>query len=146
MIPRIVLLLVLAAATPAAQQTSPTAAEQAVREAEAARIKALMTNDLVTLGPLLADDLTYTHSNGKMDGKAQFLASLESGQTRYQAFAPRDLQVRVYGPTAVLNGEAAVGVTVGGEARLLDLRFTSVWVQKGGRWQFAAWQSTRIAP
>ena len=144
MIPGFVLLLLLSAG-PAEQPPAAAAAEQAVRDADAARVKALVTNDLAALRTLLADDLTYTHSNGEMDGKTQFLASLESGQTRYQAFAPRDLQVRVYGQTAVLNGEAAVGVTVGGEARLLDLRFTSVWVQKDGRLQFAAWQSTRMA-
>ena len=144
MIPGFVLLLLLSAG-PADQPPASAGAEQAVRDAEAARIKALVTNDLAALRTLLADDLTYTHSNGEMDGKTRLLASLESGQTRYQAFAPRDLQVRVYGQTAILNGEAAVGVTVGGEARLLDLRFTSVWVQKEGRWQFAAWQSTRVA-
>jgi ketosteroid isomerase-like protein len=133
------LLLAVGQAAPA-----DTAAEQAVRAADAKRIQATVASDLQALEKLLGDDLTYTHSSGVMEGKAQILDKLRSGATRYHTIVPSDVQVRVYGDAAVMTGRAAVNVTVDGKTSDLLLRFTSVYARRGGGWQFVAWQSTRI--
>lgn len=142
---RLLLLAALMAVPRAAVAQSAPDAERAVRDADAARIKAFVAADIAALQTLLADDLTYTHSNGKLDGKTQVIEALQSGVTKYRSFVPSDVQVRVYGTAAVLNGLAAVQVTTNGQTSDLSLRFTSVYVQRDGRWQFAAWQSTRVA-
>jgi uncharacterized protein (TIGR02246 family) len=121
-----------------------TAAEQAVRAVDAARIQATVSNDMQALDNLLGDDLTYTHSSGVMESKAQVLDKLRSGVTRYHTITPSDVQVRVYGDTAVMTGRAAINVTVDGKTSDLLLRFTSVYAHRDGKWQFVAWQSTRI--
>jgi uncharacterized protein (TIGR02246 family) len=139
------LALMLPATLASALPARTAAAEEAVRAADAARITALVANDLASLAPMLADDLTYTHSSGATDTKAQFLEALRSGRSRYTSVIPRDVTVRVYGQAAVMTGLAAVSVTVNGRPLDLDLAFTSVYVQKDGRWQFTAWQSTRVA-
>jgi ketosteroid isomerase-like protein len=120
--------------------------EQAVRAAEAARIQAFVSNDVPTLERLLADDLTYTHSSGLMDGKAQLIDALRSGRTRYLSMTPDDVKVRIYGDVAVLTGRMAVRVNNNGQALDLQLRFTSAYVRHAGAWQFVAWQSTRVPP
>ncbi|MBA3888318.1 MAG: nuclear transport factor 2 family protein, partial [Acidobacteria bacterium] len=33
---------------------------------------------------------------------------------------------------------------VAGKESRTHMRFTNVWVQRGGRWQMVAWQSTRM--
>jgi len=33
-----------------------------------------------------------------------------------------------------------------GEAKDVNLRFTDVWVNRAGRWQMVAWQSTKLLP
>jgi ketosteroid isomerase-like protein len=137
---------VLIALTMLGQAAAPaaSAAEKAVRAADAARIQATVSNDFQALEKLLGDDLTYTHSSGVLEGKAQVLGKLRSGATRYNTIVPSDVRVRVYGDTAVMTGRAAVNVTVDGKTQDLLLQFTSVYVQRGGAWQFVAWQSTRV--
>lgn len=130
--------------TAVAAAPDTTAADAAVRAADAARIKATTTNDFPALEAILADDLTYTHSSGVTDTKAQFLTALKTGRSRYTSITPQDVVVRVYGLAAVVTGRAAVSVVVDGKPSDIQLRFTSVYVQRDGRWQFAAWQSTRL--
>jgi ketosteroid isomerase-like protein len=134
----------LLAATFAIGQGAATSAEEAVRAADTARIQATVANDLQALDKAFGDDLTYTHSSGVMESKAQVLGKLRSGATRYHTIAPDDVKVRVYGDTAVMTGRAAVNVTVDGRTSDLLLRFTCVYVHRGGAWQFVAWQSTRL--
>lgn len=134
-----VLVLLLAAAALA----QPSSIE-AVRTAEAQRIQALLTRDFETLDRLLAEDLTYTHTNAKVDRKADYLEPFKSGRTRYVSLEPSEITVRVYGDTAVLTGRMmSVALVAGAESRT-DLRFTSVWIRRDGRWQMVAWHSSRV--
>lgn len=127
-------------------QVAPFAsdAETEVREVEKRRLEALVRNDLETLDQILSSDLTYTHSNGRVETKEEFLESLRSGRVRYRGMDPQDVRIRVYDGTGILTGEAGVRITVQGEDREFALRFTLVYVRRDGRWQKVAWQSTRL--
>jgi hypothetical protein len=122
--------------------TQPAA--EAVRAADAERIRALVSADYAALDRILADELTYTHSTARMDTKAAYLEPLVAGRTRYQRLDPSDITVRVYGETAVLTGRMSSLALVTGKESRTDLRFTSVWILRDARWQMTAWQSTRI--
>jgi uncharacterized protein (TIGR02246 family) len=115
-----------------------------VAAAEKKRFAAMIAGDLDTLGALLADDLTYVHSSGRVDSKAQFLDSLRTGRQKYFEIAPEDTSVRVFGDTAVSTGRSAMHVSAGGQDMRFRIQFTDVWVRRNGRWQMVAWQSTRL--
>jgi ketosteroid isomerase-like protein len=132
---------ILAAAGPSPREDKIA---QQVRAVERQRVQALTTNDLAALERLLADDLTYTHSTGAVDSKTTFLASLRSGDAKYETMEHDDLRVRTYGETAVLTGRTRVKVKSRGEDLSLQLRFTLVYAKRAGRWQMVAWQSTRL--
>lgn len=119
-------------------------AADAVKAAELARFKAMTTGDFAGLGKLLADDLVYTHSSAAVDTKASFMEALTSGRTKYKSIEPRDVKVRVYGNTAIINAEAHFLVDANGQALDNQLRYTDVWVLRDGRWQMVAWQSTKL--
>lgn len=121
-----------------------TAAADAVKAAELRRFEVMTAKDYKALATLLADDLVYTHSSASVDSKASYLESLTSGRVTYKTIVPRDLQVRVYGDTAIINGVAAMTVDANGEALVNTLRFTDVWAKRNGTWQMVAWQSTRL--
>ncbi len=125
-----------------AHAQSPAAAE--VEAAERRRFELMTSRDYKGLAGVLADDLVYTHSSAAVDDKAAYLESLTSGRVTYKTIAPRDLKVRVYGDTAIINGVADMTVDANGEALVNTLRFTDVWVKRSGTWQMVAWQSTRI--
>ncbi|CAN5576151.1 nuclear transport factor 2 family protein [soil metagenome] len=116
----------------------------AVRDAEARRLRALVASDYEALDLLLADELTYTHTTAKVDDKAAYLEPLRSGRTRYTSLEPEGVQVRTFGSTAVVTGTIRSVALVAGKESRTHMRFTNVWVQRGGRWQMVAWQSTRM--
>jgi uncharacterized protein (TIGR02246 family) len=118
------------------------AASSTVALLEQRRLEAMTRGDVEALAPLLADDLTYTHSSGMTETKEQFLESLRSRRLQYVKVDREDVRVRTYGSTAVITGLARVVVRSEGKDRDLSLRFTDVWIKRGGRWQMVAWQST----
>jgi hypothetical protein len=148
---RIALLLTLChclcAAPSAAQQPAaakPGKVEQEVLAAERARIGLAVKADTAALEKMLGDDLTYGHSDGRVDTKAQFLDALKSGDLKYESMEHANPTVRVFGNTAVITGLSNVKVKSRGQDLNLRLRFTCVWVKRDARWQMVAWQSTRL--
>lgn len=119
-------------------------AEQEILQTQKKRFALTVDGDLQALSQVLADDLRYTHSNGKMDNKEEYLKTMSSGKTNYNLIEPEDVKVQVYDNTGVVTGRAHVMVYSEGKDLDLQLRFTEVYVKKKGKWQLAAWQSTRI--
>ena len=68
---------------------------------------------------------------------------MQTGKTVYTAVVPSDVQAQDYGDTVVLTGNARISVKSGGNAMNFGVRFTDIWVNKGGNWQMVAWQSTK---
>jgi len=123
---------------------SGSASEQDVGRLEAQRFDAMVKGDGAALDGLLADDLVYTHASGRVDSKASFLDDIKTGQLRYKVIRPEEPKLRVYGDTAVATGLAAVEVNNHGQDLNMKLRYTDVWVNRGGKWQMVAWQATRL--
>lgn len=128
-------------------QVKPGRAEQEVMQAEAERVRAAIARDTAALDRLLAEDLTYAHSTGSVDTKAQFIESIRSGTLKYISMEHSEQAARVFGNTAVLTGRSSVQVKSarsGGELQRFEIRFLTVYVKQDGRWRQVAWQSTRI--
>ena len=108
------------------------------------RFAAMVNRDFDFLRKVLADDLTYTHSNGKFETKAEFLTEIIDGTLRYQKMEPGDQLVRIYGKMAVITGRCEVSVKQDERVVESKLRYTDVWRKRRGKWQLVAWQSARI--
>jgi ketosteroid isomerase-like protein len=124
--------------------TESTAIAPEVLQAQSRRFQATIDVDIETLGDLLADDLSYTHSTGQIDTKAEFLDSLQAQTIKYLSIEPQDMQVRLYGDFAVITGITALRVHFGGQDRAASLRITEVHRRHDNGWQLLAYQSTRI--
>ena len=108
------------------------------------RFKAMVRGDLTALRMALSDQLTYTHSSGRHDTKAEFLASLTLGQLSYKAIIPEARTVRVYGGVGTVTGTARMEVAARGQDAHFRIRYLAVYVKAQDRWQMVAWQSTRV--
>ena len=128
----------------AAMSREVAAQETEVRQAQAARFAAMMRADVQAVAEHLGDELTYTHSGGDTETKAQFLETLRSGRIKYEQIEPADIVVRVYGRTAVVTGRSTMHVRSGGQAQAFQIRFIEVDVLRDGRWLMIAWQTTRL--
>jgi ketosteroid isomerase-like protein len=128
------LLLIFAAGSFAAEP------DDGVREAASGWRKAVIHKDEAALQRFLADDLSYTHGNGKSQNKAEYIAAIKA-TGRYESFTGSETTIRVYGKTAVLTGFVDVKLA-GSDA--YRVRTIEVYVQNDGQWQLTAKQSARI--
>ena len=119
--------------------------EREVLQADAARVKALVENDVDALEQLLADDLTYVHSNGMLDTKESYIGGLRSGHSRYLTMDMSDVEVRSFGDSALINAKFNARVKVGDREVNPQPRVLIAYAKRDGRWQMVAWQSTPIA-
>jgi ketosteroid isomerase-like protein len=134
----------VAALAAAAAPPAGGGAEAAVLAAHDRRIAATVEGDLAALGAMMTDDLTYTHSSGVEESKAEFLDALKSGKYVYREIRPRDRRVRLHGDAAIVSGPCHVVIEPGGKRTELDLYFTELYVKEGGQWRMALWHSTRL--
>jgi ketosteroid isomerase-like protein len=105
---------------------------------------ATMHANAAALNQLLADDLTYTHTGGNTQTKAEFIASVTHGQIQYEAIAFEEQNARVYENTIVTTSRLRVRLKVDGGEVNLHPCFLHVWVKNNGRWQLVAHQATKI--
>jgi Domain of unknown function (DUF4440) len=123
-------------------QTSGAGLEKKILDLEAKRIAAMVSKDVATLGDLLADDMSYTHSGGTTDTKASFLKLIKE-RGRYLGVDYSNTQVMPAGAnTVVVRGLAQIRLE--GVASYPVL-FLDVWMLRDGAWKMVAWQATRPA-
>ena len=140
-----VAIIACSAHTRSQAESSPATVD--VLGVEQARFAAMTRADVAALDTLFADDLVYTHTTGRVETKAQFLATLRARRIVYDHISPRDRELRRPTPdVAVITGRARMQVTLADGRQDFDIRFTDVLVRRGDRWQTALWQSTRLAP
>ena len=117
---------------------------QMIIDLDKKRMAAMAQKDVATLNALLADDLVYTHSSARLDTKDSLIGNMESGSTVYTHLEPSDVKAQEFGDTVILTGTAQIGVTSNGVPMSFAVRFTDVWVKRGGEWQMVNWHSTRL--
>ena len=115
--------------------------EQQIIRLEMARIAAMVARDLQALLPILADDLSYSHSSGRTDTKASFLELVRSGHYLGVDFLERE--VVPCGQAAIVRGRAQMRVNHDSENLSYVILFLEVYALRKGAWQLVAWQATR---
>ena len=118
--------------------------EQEVIAYQDARFRAMIEEDVDELGKLLADDLHYSHTKGRVESKAQFLSTIETKQIDYIAAKRRDVEVRLFGNTAVITGLSDMTLIWRGEQQEFTIRFLEVAHKVDADWRLVAWQSVRF--
>ena len=146
----IVLCALVAPATSSPSAAQSNAAQNSVEAdvlaVEKARIAAVLARDVKTLERICADDLTYIHASGRVDTKASYIDAIRSDDLHYIAWEPKELHVRAFGDTAVVNGEYHVRVInrrMQPDPLDMNVFILTVYVKRDGRWQQVAWQTTR---
>jgi hypothetical protein len=118
--------------------------EKAVLAAEDRRYQAMLDGDLETLDALCADELSYTHSNGVRDTKAEYFGKLREGYYVYHRIDHPVERVQLTGDTAVVVGRMTADLTSGGVRKGIDCLAIAVWVRSGGDWRLLAYAPTPL--
>jgi ketosteroid isomerase-like protein len=117
---------------------------QAVVEAERRLAAAHLNKDLKTIDYLLHPDYVILQPGGLVETKAQVLESFRNVDRYWDSAEVDDLDVRIYGDTAVVLGLWRAKGRHGEAYFDYSARFLSIWIRDAGRWQNIAYQSTKI--
>ena len=122
--------------------------EKAVMATLETMAKATIAKDVATLGKIYGDDVTYAHSSGLTETKAEVLKGIQGpSQAEFMKFS--DTTIRIYGDVALAKG--ITDFRNGQPGTLLDNHLNILWVMVRRPlgphgWQIVARQTTRIGP
>ena len=122
--------------------STQTGKETAVAAAVEALRTAMVAGDKAALEKLAMDELSYGHSSGRLENKAEFIATLTSGKAGFSAIELNDQTVNVVDRIAlvrhVFNG------TRRNDASNMKLAILTVWLQQQDQWKLLARQAARL--
>ncbi len=103
---------------------------------------AIEKGDTATIAPLMAEDLMYSHSNAKLESKAEALKAMATAKNKlYYSPAPT---ITIHGNTATVRGYVTTKNAADGNT--LKLNILQVWSKVDGKWLLVARQATRLIP
>ncbi len=122
----------------------PNDARAEVLAAEDRRYRAMLDADLAALDALCHDELSYAHSSGVRDTKAEYLGKVASGYYRYHRIDHPVERVEVVGDCAMVVGRMRSDLRVQGTPKTIDNLALAVWARDTGRWRLLAYASTPL--
>ncbi|MBX7187778.1 MAG: nuclear transport factor 2 family protein [Vicinamibacteria bacterium] len=137
-------LLTLTLLTAASPELTAVALIQELAAKDATWNDLRLKPDVPGLDRLLVDDWKLTHSDGRVQTKAEYLAELKSRTRANQAIRNEDVEVRLYGETGVVTGASIQSGVTNGQPFSGHFRFTRVWIRHAGAWRMVASHSSRI--
>jgi ketosteroid isomerase-like protein len=123
-----------------------SADEDAVaRNVEAFRA-AQIAADAKAFDALCAAELSYSHSDGRVEDKATFIANATSGKSKFLSLAYQDPKIRVVGSAAIVRfhwvGESQA--VADGKKSATDLHILMNWQKQGADWKLLSRASTKL--
>ncbi len=135
--------LILGALARLTAQT-PVTLEDSVRALETQRAQALLHADTAALSRLIADDFVEISRLGTVRTKADNMREIATGALKLTTVHYDSLAVRIYGDVAVLQGIADNTGLFRGFPFSGKIRYTRIFVRRGGRWLAVAMQQTSM--
>ncbi len=103
---------------------------------------ALVAGDLATIDSLIAPDWVGQNPSGTRATKAAMLAELKSGRMKYAAMTLREVDARIFGDIAVIQGADDEKSSYGKMDLSGAYTWTDVLQKRDGRWVIIASQGT----
>jgi ketosteroid isomerase-like protein len=102
--------------------------------------------DAKTLEGLCAPELSYSHSDGRVEDKATFVANATDGKSKFISLAYQELSVRVVGSSAIVRfhwvGESQS--VPDGKKSSTNLHILMNWQKQGADWKLLSRGSTKL--
>ena len=102
--------------------------------------------DAKALGALCAAELSYSHSDARVEDKATFVANATNGKSKFLSLAYQDTKIRVAGPAAIVRfhwvGEAEN--VADGKKTATNLHILMNWQKQDADWKLLSRASTKL--
>lgn len=117
--------------------------ERDVAGAVARLTTAMETYDAETLGKMTSSLLTYGHSNGVIEDKAEFIQNVTKGKTVFTEINLSEQWIRISGKTATVRHILDAQTSTSGVMNTIKLKVLLVWVKQKGDWVLLARQAVK---
>ena len=122
--------------------STQTGKEGAVAAAVEALRKAMIAGDKAALDKLAMAELSYGHSSGRLENKAEFIATLVSGDAGFTAIELADQTVNVVDKVALVRH--VFDGTRRKDGTRMKLSILTVWMQQQDQWKLLARQAAKL--
>lgn len=128
------------------EQSTPHMTEcDDLRSIERKRLSALVERNIELAGPLHAADFQLITPIGMSFSKDQYLGAVAAGVLIYNAWDPKQIEVRRYGQAAVIRYQSSMEVTFGPHhVPRAEYWHTDLYEMRGTAWQVVWSQATEI--
>jgi ketosteroid isomerase-like protein len=116
------------------------AVKKAVEEAKAAYLK----QDKAKLEAMTLPQLTYSHSDGRIEDKAKFIAGVMGRKATVKSLEYPDMTVYVAGNTAIVRHLWVSQTELEGKVTDTKIGVMQVWQKQDGGWKLLARSSYRL--
>jgi len=120
--------------------------EEAVAKNVEAFRKAQVAADPKALDALCAAELSYSHSDARVEDKATFIANATNGKSKFLSLEYKEPQIHVVGPAAIVRfhwvGESEA--VADGKKNNTNLHILMNWQKQGSDWKLLSRASTKL--
>jgi ketosteroid isomerase-like protein len=123
-----------------------SADEEAVAKNVGAFRAAQVAANAEALAALCAAELSYSHSDGRVEDKATFIANATNGKSKFLSLEYQDPKIRVVGPAAIVRfhwvGEQEA--VADGKKSSTNLHILMNWQKQGEDWKLLSRSATKL--
>jgi ketosteroid isomerase-like protein len=120
--------------------------EDAVAKDVEAFRAAQLAADAKALDGLCAAELSYSHSDARIEDKATFIANATNAKSKFLSLEYQDVSIRVVGPAAIVRfhwvGESEAAAD--GKKSATNLHILMNWQKQGNDWKLLTRASTKL--
>ena len=120
-----------------------SADEAAVAQAVEALRKAIFGQEKTQLEALCAEQLSYGHSDGRVENKAKFIDGVMTRKAILKSLTLSDHTIAIVGTDAIARHTWASESETDGKLTSTKIGVLQVWQKQGGNWKLLARQSVR---
>jgi len=106
--------------------------------------KAQLEADRASLAQVTSDQVSYGHSDGRVETKEQFIAGVMNRKQVVKSLTFPDLKLSVAGDTAIVRHIFLSESELDGKATTTRIGALQVWQKQGGTWKLLARQGFRL--
>jgi ketosteroid isomerase-like protein len=141
---RSTVVMALALLTGAPVAAAQSGDEAAVAQAVEAFRNAMLKADRSQFETLCADQLSYGHSAGRVETKAQFIDAATSGRSTWKFITLTDQTTQIVGNTAIVRHTLTGETEREGKTNPVKIGVLMVWHKQDGNWKLLARQAVRL--
>ena len=107
--------------------------------------KAMIDGNKEELENIVSDKLSYGHSGGHVEGKAEFVEKIVSGKSDFVTIELKDQTISISGKTAVVRHKLNATTNDNGKPAEVHLAILLIFQKEHKQWKLLARQAVKLA-